>query len=202
MKTKYLIYAAIAFVAYRLFFKKKPVTNAADQALEDLGANIMGGDTGSVEGKEFSWRYVGASALRQDAQGKPIPCGMAGDPYSRSQGGLNVAPTTFYAMLELGTPESIVQGFSMPGANMSGMQPIIKVGDRIELNVTGGQFSAMQDQRVTVLQLGSDTCNNAGQIQGAGNMIVVDFPIVIEGADDAQYPPQTGSGTFRVVNPA
>jgi hypothetical protein len=104
-------------------------------------------------------------------------------------------------MLEIGTPESIVQGFTMPGANIRGMQPIVKPGDMIELNVTGGQFSALQDQRVTVLQLGSDTCNNSGQIEGAGNMIVVDFPIIIEGADDAQYPPQTGSGTFRLVNP-
>ena len=198
---KLLIYGGVGFLAYHLFFKKKspvsdsPTTLQADTPLMDA-SNV------GLNGK-IHWRYVGSSALRTDDSGQPIYCGVPGQPFSVSgvEGASATtasAPTTFYAMLEIGDEQSVNEGYSIPMANAG--QKHVQVGDTLDLTLTGGQFSAMDGQRVTVIQIGSDKCTPSGKAEGKGNFIVVDWPIILEGAQDSQYPAQEGSGYATRVN--
>jgi hypothetical protein len=75
----------------------------------------------------------------------------------------------------------------------------VNVGDQLLLNVVGGQFSAMDSQLVRVLQVGTDACTNSGAPELMNSGIVVDFPIILEGADDAQYPAQDAIGYFSKI---
>jgi len=204
MKTQdLLIYGGLGYLAYRFLFKEKPAPTPATET-NGVQADTPMLDTSNVglNGK-IHWRYVGSSALRVDANGQPIYCGAPGMPFAVS--GIEgqfaktaVAPTTFYAMLEIGDEQSVNEGYTLPEANAGGKH--LKPGDTIDLKVTGGQFSALDGQRVTVLQLGSDTCTSAGTIEGKNNFVVVDIPIIMEGADDSQYPAQEGSGYAVKVN--
>lgn len=205
MKTEQLlIYGGLGYLAYRVFFKDKPHTNGdtsattaqLDTPVADLSAVGRGG--------KYHWRYVGMSALRTDQNGQPILCGLPGNPFTSPgvegrSAKTGVAPTTFYAMFELGDEQSVSEGYSLAMANANGQH--IKVGDQLDLTVTGGQFSALDGLRVNVLQLGSDTCTPTGTSEGQNSFFVVDLPIILEGAGDAQYPPQEGIGYGVKVNP-
>jgi hypothetical protein len=52
---------------------------------------------------------------------------------------------------------------------------------------------------VRVLQIGTDACTNSGAPELMNSGIVVDFPIILEGADDAQYPAQDAIGYFSKI---
>lgn len=204
MKTEQLlIYGGLGYLAYRVFFKDKPHTSG-DTSATTAQADTPIADLSDVgrDGKYY-WRYVGMSALRQDQNGQPIVCGLPGNPFTSpgvegASAKTGVAPTTFYAMFELGDEQSVNEGYSLAMANANGQH--IKVGDQLDLTVTGGQFSALDGLRVTVLQLGSDTCTPTGTSEGPNSFFVVDLPIILEGAGDAQYPPQEGIGYGIKVN--
>ena len=152
----------------------------------------------------YHWRYVGMSALRIDQNGNPIYCGIPGDPFAYegiegASATVGSAPTTFYAMFELGDEVSTTEGYSLLGLNAG--EKHIRVGDTLDLTVTGGQFSALDGLCVTVLQLGSDTCTTSGKVEGKGRFFVVDVPIILEGAQDSQYPAMEASGYAKKVNP-
>jgi len=204
MKTQnLLIYGGLGYLAYRLFFKEKSPTNG-DSSSTTLQQDTPGMDTSQVGAKgRLDWRYVGSSALRLDDNGQPIYCGVPGNPFSSSgiegrSAKTGVAPTTYYAMFELGDEKSVNEGYSLMGSNSQAQH--IQVGDTLDLRVTGGQFSALDGQRVTVLQLGSDACTPSGRPEGKTNFFVVDMPIILEGADDSQYPPQEATGYAIKVN--
>jgi hypothetical protein len=203
---KLLIYGGILYLVYELFLKNvpqaSPITNAIDEAID----MISGGDGSSTSNSlnpTHGFRYAGGSAMRQDQNGNPIPCGVSGNPFtsagvqgkSAQQG---VAPTTFFATLELGSPDSIVNGYSEPYANVGGHT--LKVGDRVQVSVLGGQFSALDNNVFTVLQLGTDTCTSSGNAQGKYSMVVIDLPIIIQGASDYQYPSMEAFGTLKQLN--
>jgi hypothetical protein len=194
------VYGGIAYLAYMAFFKRKaPATGekiALDQPLLSTSPeNVIGTD-----GK-FYFRYAGSSALRVDpASGQPINCGKGGDPFtSRGIEGhfakQGVAPTTYYAVLQLGSQQAVMEGSHQPNANLTvGKGNILNVGDKIVLTVTGGQFSALDNQVVTVLQLGTDACTQTGAPEMMNSAVVVDVPIILEGAGDYQYPAQQAIG--------
>jgi len=83
----------------------------------------------------------------------------------------------------------------LPNSNLG--QDSIKVGDRLQIEMKGGQFSAMDGQVVTVLQLGSDACTTSGRPEMMNSAVVVDFPIILQGAQDYQYPAMDGIGCFK-----
>ena len=62
------------------------------------------------------------------------------------------------------------------------------MGDTLDLTVTGGRFLHWTVS-VTVLQLGSDACT-FWKVEGGNSLFVVDMPIILEGANDSQYPPR------------
>jgi len=200
---KLLIYGGLGYLAYRLFFKEKsPYGGETSESALDLDTPFVDTSNVGAEGR-FDWKYVGASALRTDQNGQPIYCGVPGNPFSSAgiegrSATTGVAPTTYYAMFELGDKKSVTEGYALPGANAGGRH--IQVGDTLDLTVTGGQFSALDGQRVTVLQLGSDACTPSGKSEGGNSFFVVDMPIILEGADDSQYPPQEGIGYAQKVN--
>lgn len=188
-------------MTYRLFFKDKPAPSQTTQ-----GAQI---DTPMMDASQvglnntYHFKYVGMSALRVDENGQEIYCGIPGEPFSvagieGSSATVGSAPTTFYALLELGDEKSVNEGYSIPGANAGARH--IKTGDTLDLTITGGQFSALDNQRVTVLQLGTDKCTPSGKAEGKRNLFVVDVPIILEGAQDSQYPAQEGVGYATKVN--
>jgi hypothetical protein len=202
MKTQdLLIYGGLGYLTYRLFFKDKPAPSQTTQ-----GAQI---DTPMMDASQvglnntYHFKYVGMSALRVDENGQEIYCGIPGEPFSvagieGSSATVGSAPTTFYALLELGDEKSVNEGYSIPGANAGARH--IKTGDTLDLTITGGQFSALDNQRVTVLQLGTDKCTPSGKAEGKRNLFVVDVPIILEGAQDSQYPAQEGVGYATKVN--
>jgi DNA-binding GntR family transcriptional regulator len=71
------------------------------------------------------------------------------------------------------------------------------VGDKLQLKVEGGQFSALDGLVVTVLQLGTDACTASKTPEMMFNSVVVDVPIILQGADDYQYPAQDAIGCFK-----
>ena len=201
-----LLYGGILYLVYELFLKNgasaSPITNAVNEAID----TVTGGDgsaTSNSLNPTHGFRYAGGSAMRQDQNGNPIPCGVSGNPFtsagiegkSAQQG---VAPTTFFAMLELGSPDSIANGYSEPYANMGGHN--LQVGDQVQVSVLGGQFSALDNNVFTVLQLGSDTCTDTGTAQGKYSMVVIDLPIIVQGASDYQYPSMEAFGTVTKIN--
>ena len=196
---KALIYGGIGFLAYKAFMAPKaPQKNLSMTGGQPLLSNSPE-DTLGHEGK-YWWRYMGSSALRVDpATGRPIDCGTAGEPFSSTgiEGHFakkGVAPTTYYAVLQMGTQRGIMEGALQPNCNMTTKGNVIKPGDRLQLTVTGGQFSALDNQIVTVLQLGTDSCTAKGAPEMMNCAVVVDFPIILEGADDYQYPAQEAIG--------
>lgn len=200
---KLLIYGGLGYLAYHLFFKEKS-PHGGEATSTDLDPETPLMDTSNVglEGR-LNWKYVGASALRNDDNGQPIYCGVPGNPFASAgvegrSATTGVAPTTYYAMFELGDKKSVTEGYSLPGANAGGKH--VQVGDTLDLTVQGGQFSALDGQRVTVLQLGSDTCTPSGRSEGGNSFFVVDIPIILEGAGDSQYPPQEATGYATRVN--
>jgi len=198
---KLLLYGGVGFLAYRLFFKEKPPRDDAETTTQ-ADTPMMDTSNVGLNGK-VHWRYVGSSALRRDENGQEIYCGIPGQPFSvagveGASAKVGSAPTTFYAMIEIGDEASVREGYSLPMANRQGKH--VQVGDTLDLTLTGGQFSAMDGQRVTVLQLGSDKCTPSGRAEGKGSFVVVDIPIILQGAQDAQYPAQEGSGYATKVN--
>ena len=194
---KILVYGGLGYLAYRLIQdRNQPQQSPSVAPLTPIG------DTGVGQGGEYFFRYVGSSALRTDSNGNPIDCGVSGEPFAsagveRQFAKIGSAPTTYFAMLQLGTRESIHEGYSVANSNLG--QNAIQVGDRLQIQVTGGQFSAMDNQVVTVLQLGSDTCTTSGTPEMMNSAIVVDFPIILEGAQDYQYPAQDAIGYFKKI---
>lgn len=206
MKTKEILaLGGLGYLAYLALFKKKaPQTTekiAADQPLLSVRPeDVMGAD-----GK-FWFRYAGSSALRVDpGTGKPIHCGVPGEPFSSAgvEGHFaksGVAPTTYYAVLQLGNKRGIMEGAHQPASNTTlAGGTIVKPGDKLLLTTTGGQFSALDNQVVTVLQLGTDACTNSGKPEMMNSAIVVDIPIVLEGAGDYNYPAQQSIGYATFV---
>jgi len=203
MKTQdILIYGGLGYLAYRLFLKEKPYTN--NDSAQGYQADTPTMDLSAVGlNNKYHFRYVGSSALRTDSNGQPIYCGIPGEPFSvqgveGKSATIGTAPTTFYAMFELGDEVSVNEGYSLFGANNGGKH--VAVGDTLDLTVTGGQFSAMDGQRVTVIQLGSDKCTPSGKVEGRDRLFVVDIPIILEGAQDSQYPAQEAVGYGVKVN--
>ena len=201
---KILTYGLAGYVVWSLFLKKKypsPITNAIDTAV----ATVEGGDSSgySIGSGGYYFRYGGMSALRNNGNGFPIPCGQSGNPFT-SQGIEGtftkklVAPTTFFAVLELGSQDSIVNGYSEPNSNRG--ENALKVGDTIQMELLGGQFTALDGQVATVLQLGTDNCTSSGHSEMKYSAIVIDVPIVIEGASDWQYPSMEAFGTLKKIN--
>ena len=191
---KYLLYGGVAYLGYRAFFASK--NTKADATIGSPITDLLTTEESTVgsDGKYY-FRYVGTSALRVDSNGNKIDCGVGGNPFSSSgiEGNfarVGSAPTTYYAMFEIGTERSTMEGAHLVNANKNGL----RVGDRIQLTLLGGQFSAMENQIVTVLQLGSDVCNSSRQPQMMNSSIVIDFPVILEGANDSQYPAQQAFG--------
>tara|TARA_R110000803_G_scaffold110048_1_gene178438 strand:- start:729 stop:1343 length:615 start_codon:yes stop_codon:yes gene_type:complete len=200
---KTLIYGGIGYLAYRAFFQPKDAQSSTGL---DLGQPIFSTEEENMVGSEgkFYFRYAGSSALRVDEKGNRINCGIAGNPYSVSgiegnSARTGVAPTTYYALFELGSERSVMEGYPLPNANLKSGGHKINVGDRLQLTLTGGQFSALENQIVTVIQLGSDTCNASGNVELQHSSIVVDLPIILEGAGDAQYPAAEAYGYGMLV---
>jgi hypothetical protein len=190
-----LVYGGIGYLAYRVINDRStPKSQPGIEPLEPLVQNIP-----DNQGRYY-FRYVGSSALRSDFDGTPIDCGMNGEPFTsagveRQFASIGAAPTTYYAMLEIGTRQSVNEGYRVPNSNTGANS--IQVGDRIQLSLTGGQFSALDNQVVTVLQLGSDACTTSGSPERTNSAIVVDMPIILQGAQDYQYPAQDGIGYFK-----
>ncbi len=199
---KLIVYGGLGYLAYLAFFKDKQPTA---QNNFDLGAPILSEENNVGKDGKYYFRYVGMSALRTDPiTGKAINCGVSNEPFSSSGvegrfASTGVAPTTYYAMLELGSENSIMEKYMLPNSNLSGGKNRIQVGDRLGIKMLGGQFSALENQMVTVLQLGSDSCTSSGRPEMMNSSIVVDIPIVLEGAGDSQYPPQQGVGYAEIV---
>jgi len=196
---KALIYGGLGYLAYMAFLKPKaPQKNLALTGSQPL-LSTNPEDTLGNEGK-YWWRYMGSSALRVDpSSGRPIDCGVAGEPFSSTgiEGHFakrGVAPTTYYAVLQLGTQRGIMEGALQPNCNLTAQGNVVKPGDRLQLTVTGGQFSALDNQIVTVLQLGTDACTRSGMPEMMNCAVVVDMPVILEGADDWQYPSQEAIG--------
>jgi len=194
---KLLLYGGIGYLAYR-------VINDRNTPQQGPGIDVLPplmGEIPDAEGDYF-FRYVGSSALRTDFDGTPIDCGMSGQPFSsagveRQFAKTGAAPTTYYAMLQIGTRESVYEGQSVPNSNVGANS--IKVGDKLQINIRGGQFSAMDGQVVTVLQLGSDNCTTSGSPEMMKSAVVVDFPIILQGAQDYQYPAMDAIGSFKRI---
>jgi len=202
---EYLIYGGILYLVYILFLKdKKPsvITNAIDSTI----AVVNGEDASAYDNSTdstYGFRYAGGSALRNDSAGNPIPCGANGNPFTSKgiEGNFNktlVAPTTFFASLELGSANAIAEGYSEPFANLGDHN--LQVGDELQVSILGGQFSALDNNIVTVLQIGTDACTSTGSAQGKYNVIVVDVPIIVDGASDYQYPSMEAYGTVSRIN--
>ena len=192
---KLLVYGGLGYLAYRVINDRN--TPTMQPTLDPLATLEQGipDDSG-----RYYFRYVGSSALRSDFDGKAIDCGMNGEPFTaagvdRQFAKTGSAPTTYYAMLEIGTRASIHEGTRIPNSNTG--PESIKVGDRLQISLTGGQFSALDNQVVTVLQLGSDACTTSGSPEMTNSAVVVDFPIILQGAQDYQYPAQDGIGYFK-----
>ena len=199
---KLIVYGGLGYLAYLAFFKdKQPTSNTA----LDLGQPILEEENNVGKDGKYHFRYVGMSALRTDPiTGKAINCGVSNEPFSSTGvegrfASTGVAPTTYYAMLELGSEHSIMEKYTLPNSNLSNGQHRINVGDRLGIKLLGGQFSALENQMVTVLQVGSDTCTSSGQAEMMNSAIVVDIPIVLEGAGDSQYPPQQAVGYVEII---
>ncbi len=194
---KILVYGGLGYLAYRVIKgRNQPQQGPTVAPMTPLGDTKVG-----VDG-EYFFRYVGSSALRTDSNGQSIDCGVNGEPFTsagvdRQFANIGSAPTTYFAMLQIGTRESVHEGYSVANSNLGSNS--IQVGDRIQIQVTGGQFSAMDNQVVTVLQLGSDTCTTSGTPEMMNSAIVVDFPIILEGAQDYQYPAQDAIGYFKQI---
>ena len=195
---KLLVYGGLGYLAYRVITdRNKPTMQPTLDPFAPLEQGIP-----EQDGKYF-FRYVGSSALRTDFDGKSIDCGMNGEPFTaagvdRQFAKTGSAPTTYYAMLEIGTKASVHEGSRIPNSNTGA--EAIKVGDRLQISLTGGQFSALDNQVVTVLQLGSDACTTSGSPEMTNSAVVVDFPIILQGAQDYQYPAQDGIGYFKRLN--
>jgi len=194
---KILVYGGLGYLAYRLI-------QSRNQPQQGPGVTLIPPpeDKGVGEGGEYYFRYVGSSALRTNFDGSPIDCGMSGEPFSdagveRQFATTGSAPTTYFAMLEIGTRDSIYEGRRLPNSNLG--QDSIKVGDKLQIEMKGGQFSAMDGQVVTVLQLGSDSCTTSGRPEMMNSAVVVDFPIILQGAQDYQYPAMDGIGCFKRI---
>ena len=203
---KLLIYGGILYLVYELFLKdKKPsvITNAIDSAVAVVNGEDASNYNNSAD-SNYGFRYVGGSALRSDpSTGMPIPCGGNGNPFTskgveKTMNKTLVAPTTFFVALELGSANAIAEGYSEPFANQGDHN--IRVGDQLQVAVLGGQFSALDNNIVTVLQTGTDMCTSNGRAQGKYNIIVVDVPVIIEGASDYQYPSMEAYGTVSKIN--
>jgi hypothetical protein len=225
MKTENLfLYGVIGFLAYYLLLRKKPnttesmaltpinvpdggtntPTNGGAPGTEALMPTAYGSNDANTVGSggKYYFRYAGSSALRTEA-GQPINCGQPGNPFT--SGGVETyhatkgfAPTTFFALLEMGTQASVYEGYSIPSANVSNQGGSkIRVGDKLQLKVEGGQFSALDGLVVTVLQLGTDACTASKTPEMMWNSVVVDVPIILQGADDYQYPAQDAIGCFK-----
>jgi hypothetical protein len=196
---KALVYGGIGYLAYLAFFKPKAASKAQSM---DAGAPILSSSPENLVGADgkYHFRYMGSSALRVDpVSGQAINCGTPGEPFSSSgiEGHFaksGVAPTTYYAVLQLGSKRAIMEGDLQPNANKTPQGPIVKPGDKLQLSVTGGQFSALDGQVVTVLQLGTDACTQSGVPEMMNSAVVVDLPIILEGAGDYQYPAQDAIG--------
>ena len=210
---KVLTYGVIGYGIYHFFLKKSVSSVMEDMPIPNIEQDIEFGYD-ELHAPVTSFRYNGMSALRTDAQGTPLPCGSNGNPFT-SQGLQGkfakkvdlVAPTTFFAVLDLGTASSIASGdkqakdFGNWTDAISGyLHHGLQVGDEIQLSVNGGQFTALDGQVVTILQLGTDNCTSDGQIQNPATSVVIDVPIVIEGASDWQYPSMEAFGTFNKIN--
>jgi len=206
---KVLTYGVIGYGIYHFFLKKSVSSVMEDMPIPNIEQDIEFGYD-ELHAPVTSFRYNGMSALRTDAQGTPLPCGSNGNPFT-SQGLQGkfakkvdlVAPTTFFAVLDLGSAIDIASGKrqskgidGIMGNFFHGLQ----VGDQIQLSVNGGQFTALDGQVVTILQLGTDNCTSDGQIQNPATSVVIDVPIVIEGASDWQYPSMEAFGTFNKIN--
>tara|TARA_R110000787_G_scaffold37633_8_gene95400 strand:+ start:243 stop:833 length:591 start_codon:yes stop_codon:yes gene_type:complete len=192
---KVLTFGVVGYALYH-FFLKKPATEVVHLVEEEVDTILP--DDGEPK---TSFRYNGMSALRSDGQGMPLPCGQNGNPFT-SQGIEGkftkkqdlVAPTTFFAVLNIGSSREISQGIT-PSYTHG-----LRVGDELQLSVNGGQFTALDGQVVTILQLGTDNCTSDGQIQNPKTSVVIDVPIIIEGASDWQYPSMEAFGTFFKIN--
>ena len=192
-----LIYGGLGYLAYRVITDRN--TPQQGPGIDPLPPLM--GEIPDAEG-DYYFRYVGSSALRTDFDGTPIDCGMNGQPFSsagveRQFAKTGAAPTTYYAMLQIGTKESVHEGQMVPNSNVG--KNAIKVGDKLQIQVRGGQFSAMDGQVVTVLQLGSDNCTTSGNPEMMNSAVVVDFPIILQGAEDYQYPAQDAIGSFKRI---
>jgi len=209
---KVLTFGVIGYAFYHFFLKKGVTSDVEDMptTFDPTGFGYQG----ELHPPVTSFRYNGMSALRSDSNGNPLPCGSNGNPFT-SQGIEGkftkkndlVAPTTFFAVLDLGTASSIASGdkqakdFGNWTDAISGyLHHGLQVGDEIQLSVNGGQFTALDGQVVTILQLGTDNCTSDGQIQNPITSVVVDVPIIIEGASDWQYPSMEAFGTFFKIN--
>jgi hypothetical protein len=201
---KILTYAVIGYVVYYLFLRKK-TPNPIQNAIDTTTTVLEGGDTSAYSISEggYGFRYSGSSALRSDEYGNPIPCGTNGNPFTSV--GIEgkfaktlSAPTTFFAVLELGSPHAIANGYSEPNSNRG--KHALKVGDKIQMQVKGGQFSALENQVATILQLGTDSCTSSGHAEMKYSAIVIDIPIILQGASDYQYPSMEAYGTLTKIN--
>jgi hypothetical protein len=222
---KLALYGILGYFAYKFLFKKTANTNTGDVVVAadvpDGGTNkslidetirpepLLGGirannATAVGSDKKYYFRYAGSSALRS-INGQRVNCGKPGNPYTSAgvEGRFaknGFAPTTYFAVLELGSKAAIMEGYREPNANVKpNGQLCVNVGDQLLLQVVGGQFSAMDSQIVRVLQVGTDACTNSGAPELMNSGIVVDFPIILEGADDAQYPAQDAIGYFSKI---
>jgi len=200
---KLLLYGGLGYLAYRAFFKQKSPLTEIEASVQDPILNAEANAVGK-DGKYY-FRYAGMSALRSDPiTGQTINCGVANEPFSSSgiEGRFaqtGVAPTTYYAIFEIGSKRSIQEKYTLPTSNLSNGDNKVKVGDRLQISMLGGQFSALENQVVTVLQLGTDSCTPSGSPEMMNSSVVVDMPIILEGAGDSQYPPQQGFGYFEKI---
>jgi len=213
---KILLYGILGFIAYKFLFRKaSPNTNTGVTAVtpdvvDDGGTppptGLANPDkmAASPNGYKCYFRYRGSSALRT-INGQSVNCGKPGDPYTSAgvEGHFaknGFAPTTYFAVLELGSKTAIYEGYSEPNGNVApGGGLKVNVGDQLLLSVTGGQFSALDNQLVTVLQVGTDSCTASGAPELMNSGIVIDIPIILQGADDAQYPAQDAIGYFTKI---
>ena len=181
---KLFTYAIVGYGIYYIFFRNRVKTAPVKTAenFKDQPRNL------TIEDGVYEFEFVGSSALRVDPNtGLNVPCGLPGDPFnSRGVEGqfatVGVAPTTFYAMFRVKSNATI------------------NPGDRIQVDLQSGDLSALDGNIMRVLQHGSDTCNADGKAVGMNNMIVVDFPMVLEGSSDYLHPQKSGRGTFKIVN--
>ena len=190
---KYILYLAAIYGVYSFFKSRK---QAGQKAVSPEDARVdLGGKFGLV--------YIGPSALRPVGRGADN-CGVPGNPFTtpemQGQRGQNmVAGTNFFAafrLVPIGDYAADIPGFNKG----SDGNYILKPGDKFSFTMTGGAASYLDNHVFTVQQNGTDNCRAAGVAEGMGNVVVTDFLIIPEGAQDPTYFTADAYGTGSMKN--